>query len=343
MKRTVRHPITFFKTLILIIFAVSVIGCDDNDYPHYVVASGIDGESGRLRHSYDGVTWGVGDFILLVESNYMNSLAYGEDHMVGVGIGSYTVDSLDGINWTTTNLGSTQHWYDIAHGEYHNQSPWQPYFVAVGFNGNVMYTTDFGQNWTNGTSGVTERLYGVAFGYTTQSLSTFVTVGETGAILYSLTAGSTWIQQSAGGTSNDLFSVYYGNGRFIAAGEAGTMLYSLNGAAWNPITSNTTRDIYKVKYGILNNSPIWVAVGKEGRILTADALGNNWVEQTQDSSYHWTDVAIGDDKIVVVGYRNDGSGIQGGKMIYSTDGNTWNTSQVLPGRENYLWAVTYRP
>lgn len=341
MKRFVRKPVSLFKVFILLILGFSVTGCDNN--AHFVTASGIEGELGRLRHSSDGVTWGVGDMTLLVQSNYMKSLAYGENHIVGVGIGEYTFRSTDGINWTTTNLGSTQYWYDIVQGEYHNQSPWQPYFVAVGLNGNVMYTTDFGQNWSNGASGVTERLYGVGFGLTTQNLSSFVTVGENGTILYSLTAGNSWIQHSSGGTANDLFTVHYGNGRFIAAGEAGTMLYSTNGAAWSPLISNTSRDIYKVKYGIVNNSPLWIAVGREGRILTADALGNNWVEQVQDSTFHWTDVTIGDDKILVVGYRNDGSGIQEGKVIYSTDGITWNTSQLLPGRENYMWAVTYRP
>lgn len=341
MDRTAGQLISYFKGLLLVIIAASVFGCTNN--PHFIVASGLDGELGRLRYSNDGVTWGVGDMTLLVQSNYMEALTYGDDHIVGVGIGNYTFESENGIDWNTTNLGNTQYWYDIAFGEYHNQSPWQPYFVAVGYNGGVMYTTDFGQTWTNGTSGVTDRLYGVAFGLTTQNLSTFVTVGENGNILYSLTAGNTWIQHSAGGTSNDLFTVYYGNGRYIAAGESGTMLYSTNGAAWNAMTSNTTKDIYKVKYGIINNSPIWIAVGKEGRILTADALGNNWVEQVQHSLYHWTDVAIGDGKIVVVGYRNDGSGIQEGKVIYSTDGINWNPSQVFPGRENYLWAVTYRP
>ncbi len=345
---------------IIIALYISILACNNDGenspaHIHYVASAGQSNTDGIIRHSYTATNWYAGNMTTISQTSYIKGIVYGEGHFIAVGTGFYTYESEDGIQWNLTNLGTETTYNDIALGEYHNQSPWTPYYVAVGQNGSVIYSSDYGQSWANGTTGITEHLNGIAFAYTTSGLSMFVAVGASeilvnmsdpspGTIIYSITAGETWIQHSAGGNSADLFCVAYGNGRFIAAGEQGVMLYSTNGASWQTATSNTSADIYGISYGIVNNSPIWIAVGEEGTILYSQDNGNNWTEQEVDADKSWNSVIIGDNKALAVGYGRDGGYTNGveGKIIYSTDGINWQTAEIFAGHENYFRDIAYR-
>jgi len=352
-------PYSFYLLLVSCILLVVLTACNNNnlepaEYPVFVVtAGGLDSTDGITRYSYDGITWLDSDMTRISQNYYLNGLVFGEGHFIGVGTGVYTFQSTDGIAWNISQLDSNKTLYDIALGEYEGQSPWAPYYVAVGQSGRVIYSSDYGATWTKGVSGISQTLLGVAFGNTMDGLSMFVAVGVkpliiTGGsgitIIYSITAGQSWIKYSINALNRDLFCVAFGNGRFIAAGDEGSITYSTNGAAWSLATSNTSRDIYGIAYGIANNSPIWVAVGQEGRILYSQNNGQTWTEQIVDVDKNWESVVCGNNMFVAVGYGRDGGFIGGfeGKIIYSLDGITWNTANTFAGKENNFTDIAYR-
>jgi hypothetical protein len=354
-KKTMRklNPTPTF--LIIVVFVLFIVQCkkdDDPVSPNFVVAQGFGDTDASIRYSENGTSWPI-NYVSPISQNYqINALAYGDNHFIGVGGGIYSHQSENGIDWEFTHLDSIVNYNDIAYGEYHDKSPWLPYFVAVGEQGAVMYTYDNGNSWTKGASGVSTTLNAVTYAYTSQGLSMFVAVGSCPSglspkdnpnqsiIIYSLTAGETWINHSTGGTSRDLYCVAYGNGRFIAAGKDGVMLYSTNGAAWYLLESNTYKDIYGLCYGIVNNSPLWVAVGETGTILYSQDNGNTWTAadfNPYGDNYYtmWQDVICRNNKVYAVGYGQDASYGFEGKIIYSGDGINWQFSATFAGQENY--------
>jgi len=86
--------------------------------------------------------------------------------------------------------------------------------------------------------------------------------------------GTAWTLRNSG-TSNDLRSVAYGNGLFVAVGEDGAILTSPDGASWTQRTSGTSNRLRGVTYG----NGLFVAVGDRGAILTSPD-GVNWTAQT---------------------------------------------------------------
>ncbi len=339
---------------LLFLSATLLINCKKSDDPvltdsNFVVAGGQLNYDGIVRYSENGTAWHPDNMTNISQTQYINGLAYGDNYYVGVGTGIYSFQSEDGINWITTHLDSIVQYNDIAVGEYHNQSPWKPYFVAVGNSGAVIFSSTHGKFWDKGSSGIPYNLNGVAFGYTASGLSTFVTVGNCqslvprddpsqGTILYSITAGESWIEHSSGGTTRDLYCTAFGNGRFIAAGESGEILYSSNGAAWTTAISNSTKDIYGLAYGIASNTATWVAVGEEGLVMYSQDNGINWTAGEYDSNKKWRSVIFANNKFFAVGFGYDDGYTNGveGKIIYSNDGITWSQANAFSGHENHF-------
>jgi hypothetical protein len=79
-------------------------------------------------------------------------------------------------------------------------------------------------------------------------------------------AGTTWTLRVPG--FNDLNSVTYGNGLFVAVGgspDSSTILTSPDGVNWTARTSPTSKSLNGVTYG----NGTFVAVGIYGTILTS--------------------------------------------------------------------------
>lgn len=60
-------------------------------------------------------------------------------------------------SWSAVSSGTTAHLLDVA-------TDGNEYWIAVGTGGKVIYSTDNGDTWTSGTSGISDELYGVAIG-----------------------------------------------------------------------------------------------------------------------------------------------------------------------------------
>ena len=114
--------------------------------------------------------------------------------------------------------------------------------------------------------------------------------------------------------TNNINSIVYGNGLFIAGGIGGRIAYSSNGISCSSVSNSTfgTDWINSIAYG--NN--MFVAVGRNGKM----AYSNNGITWTAVSnSTFGTDsinsIIFGNNKFVAVG--------DNGKIAYSSNGITW--------------------
>ena len=128
----------------------------------------------------------------------------------------------------------------------------------------------------------------------------------------------------------ELFSVTYGNGNFVAVGDYGQIVTSSTGdnRTWTTQTSGTTYDLYDV--GTDNST--FVAVGYRGKLIRSVDNGSTWSTPSTwgQSSISGTtttlsavagqiDNALGANDFVVVTNSTTG------KIGYSTDnGSTWS-------------------
>ena len=114
-------------------------------------------------------------------------------------------------------------------------------------------------------------------GYTTTS-GLFVTVGENGTILTS-DNGSSWTSR-AGGNTDNLSEVTFGNNIFVAVGVNGTIRTSSdNGSTWDNKTTHTTNF-----YGVTFGKNTFIVVGENGTIRTSSDNGTTWDNRTSGTT-----------------------------------------------------------
>ncbi|MFI5180846.1 MAG: hypothetical protein ACHQPI_05610 [Thermoanaerobaculia bacterium] len=134
----------------------------------------------------------------------------------------------------------------------------------------------------------------------------------------------------------DLHSVAYGNGLYLAAGSHGTLLTSPDGITWTPRTSGTTYQLNGLAYG----GGQYVAVDIVGSVLTSPD-GITWTARISPLSFSSTSfwsVAYGSGRFVVVGSYIPPFAPFAWTTLTSTDGVSWN--QQL-GTGFALGGVTY--
>jgi len=126
-------------------------------------------------------------------------------------------------------------------------------------------------------------------------------------------------------TTQDLWSVCFGGGQFVAVGTAGTILTSPDGNTWSQRASGV--DLWLVGVGYGNN--LYVAVGDRGTILTSPD-GVTWTQRTSGTTQRLNGVAYvpitngslfsSVTRFVAVG--------EGGTVCTSVDGLTWTAGNV---------------
>lgn len=132
--------------------------------------------------------------------------------------------------------------------------------IAVGSNGLILRTVDGGATWATIPSGVTNGLYGVAWGLAF-GYAGWAIVGENGLILISDT-GEVWTLVTPI-VSESLFAMTFA-GVFIAVGEAGTIIVSDDlGATWEEKSSGTTEDLIDINAG----SGLYTIVGTNDTVI----------------------------------------------------------------------------
>ncbi|PQJ97192.1 InlB B-repeat-containing protein [Chromatium okenii] len=137
--------------------------------------------------------------------------------------------------------------------------------------------------------------------------------------------GSSWQSITPAPTTNDLYSVAYGNGLFVAVGDTGVILNSTDGISWTTPTSVTGNMLNRVIWG----GGQFVAVGESGTVLTS-TNGSSW-QVRRSSGVDLNDVTWGGNQFVAVG--------DSGTILTSSDGVTWTTR--TSGTPNPLMGMTW--
>lgn len=166
--------------------------------------------------------------------------------------------------------------------------------------------------WTKQTSGVSQNLYGVAYG--TQK---YVCVGQAGTILIS-TNGSAWEPRTSGVT-NELTAIAFGNGTFIAVGSAGLILSSADATQWAIQSSGTTNRLN----GISRCDGLFVADGNLGTLLTSPD-GIVWTAQNSGTTRPLVATSLGNNFFLTVG-----QGSPYPALLTSSDVANWHDRSAI--------------
>lgn len=126
-------------------------------------------------------------------------------------------------------------------------------------------------------------------------------------------------QAKTSGVSGILYSVAYGNGKYVAVGASGNILVSTDeGATWTAETSGVSKNLNAVTY----SNGVFVAVGASGTVVISSGDGT------------WTKKSRLGDNMRAVAYGNSmfmATDNDGHCCVSADDGNTWTTyNEVLP-------------
>jgi len=279
----------------------------------FVAVGGSSTNAYTILTSTDGVNWTIrADG---AAGYFLHSVAYGNSGFVAVGFFGAILTSPNGVSWTSRSSGTTRSLLEVT---YANSS-----FVAVGLGGTVLTSPD-GVSWTSRTSGTTIQLNGITY-----ANSSFVAVGHAGTILTS-TDGVSWTKRSSGTFTDSLYSVIFGNGRFVAVGGfddvVRQILTSADGVSWTSHNSGTTQTLFGVAYG----NGRFVAVGDQGTILTS-TVGVSWIIRSSGTTKMIRGITYDNGNFVAVG--------RDGTILTSPDGVSW-TSRIS-GTTDHLNSVTF--
>lgn len=230
------------------------------------------GDANTLLSSTDGSTWSALTSPAVAGTN-LNAVVYNAGlvrHYVA-GQGGVILQSTDSaVTWTPLSSDTMNNLNAIA-------SNGSTYIVAVGDNGTITMTSDGGANWATQTSGTSQPLRGVIYGYDSTNVKfRFVAVGDAGTLLYSedaviWTAGAMADSSSLTDHIKSVSNGFDNNGvyRFIAVGTNGTVLTSPDGISWSRVASATigATQLNAITYSA---SRRFVAVGNGGQIYYSE-------------------------------------------------------------------------
>ena len=189
----------------------------------------------------------------------------------------------------------------------------------VGENGEIIKTTNTGENWVTLNSGTTQNLRSVFF----VNADTGWVVG-TDDILITTNGGNTWTyQQSVITTMNDIDFSNVNTGWVV--GTVGRILHTTNGGTnWEQQTSGTTEHFSSVDF--IDSAKGWT-VGTNGSIYFTLNAGSNWLQQNSGTTQDLYSVDfINENTGWTVGYN--------GTIKKTTNGgNSWNTQDAGTTRD----------
>ncbi|NLV17789.1 MAG: hypothetical protein GXY50_11390 [Syntrophomonadaceae bacterium] len=189
-------------------------------------------------------------------------------------------------------------------------------------------------------TGVTENFFTVA-GATATNAADFDVVTavfpSTAPAAGGPIGNAVWNIRSPLPSANIIEDVKYINGQYMAVGYNGTLITSTNGITWSKVDIET--DIDRLG-GIAYGGGKYVIVGYvdipygAARIYTSDD-GVSWSQTAAVPHHYLYDVAYGKGKFVAVG--------QSGKILVSSNGETWTTHEVTypVGKSTTLLSITY--
>lgn len=212
-----------------------------------------------------------------------------------------TCSSQCGSSWTAvSNDAASVVLEDVAS----NGSTW----VAVGWSGRAMISTDQGLSWTDSVpfpANARTILYSSA-------LSLFVVAGDDGFIATS-PDGLSWTARTSS-VSNDLLQSTEGDGKLVLTGQGGVVVTSTDGVTWARVGNAGAANVSAIAYG-------------NGKYVICSVAG--WVWTSTDATT-WThrgtldlvnaQVAVFGNGVFLIGGRTSANQ----QVVYrSADGTTW--------------------
>jgi hypothetical protein len=268
------------------------------------------------------------------------AVSYGGGRFVAGGSNGKIAWSANGIQWTAVEDSPLSSIQSIAYdgGKY----------VAGSF-GEMAWSTD-GIQWTAVENYPFESLTTSGIAYGDGKYVAVSSGGNWGNMAWS-TDGIYWTVISHGSTSepgdttfgsSGIYTVSYGDGRFVAAGASGKMAWSTDGIHWTAIrpgsatypgdTTFGSSAIYAVSYG----GRWFVAVGADGKM----AWSSNGI--------HWTAISPGDTtfgnssiRAVCYGGRAFVAAGYDGKMAWSSNGTNWVAVNDSSFGTSVIYGVAY--
>ena len=261
------------------------------------------GNTKTILTSANGTTW-TSQTTPSSPNNYF-AVGSAEGKIYALGNGNYAT-STDGITWTASD--SFGYLRDIM-------SVYNKHYIC-GDGGIIMYSED-GVNWNREGSGVgSNDMYDVVY---VEGLFVACGVNE----IYTSENGKIWTQRTSGAK---LFSVCYGNERFIAVGSEGKVYSSADGETWSYVQLSVSENLYRIRY--VNNT--FIISGAEGTLITSTD-GETWTIRTSGTLTDLWGVAYGNNMYVVGGVDS---------VLISTDLETW-TPYSLPVQQGSCRSITF--
>lgn len=273
-------------------------------------------------------------------TNTLNAIAYANKGFVVVGNGGTTLNSPDGVTWTSYPSGT-------AH-DLHGVTWANNLFVAVGESGTILSSPD-GHEW-NLAAGQNAFLQNVTYGANTWVVvGGFESVipppsGDTSDLILTSPETIQWTRQRSG--TNDrlvgetLLGVAYGNGTLVAVGSeayvpdqsgfpvAGSRIRtSPDGTNW---VSRSSHDHLVPLFAVAYGKSTFVACGGSGLVVTSPD-GITWTTRNSGTTNDLHAVAYGNNTFIAGG--------AGGTILSSTDAITWASRK--PGVASGLRGIRF--
>ena len=206
------------------------------------------------------------------------------------------------------------------------------------FSGYEVNLEDINLTWTKATdftdhNEVNTSISGSLYSVKWLEDNRFWAVGYPGIMLWS-DDGKKWHYLSSGsrgdGCDFEIYTVSYGDGKYIAAAYDAKLLYSEEGNIWSKLTGSVVPGDYSYCTAYGNGK---FAVGMaNGYTAYSNSEDGTWSLGTKSGSY-WYDVIYADNQFVMVG--------EAGYAAYSQNGMDWylGTGYGLP---NFLTGVAFR-
>jgi len=250
---------------------------------------------------------------------------YGEKGLfVGVDQNSSAIahTSIDGINWTTETMSTTEAWRDIATGLLDDGSSLfkSALIVAISEDGTVNYSSD-AKNWNNALSGLpTSGDKKIVFGNIDADDNRFVSISNNSRdVVYSQNSADNWITTTDALPATGYSCLTYGKKLFVAARSGVTEIsYSTDGVNWNTTTDIETSGTWTdIEWG----NGRFVLISSEGSVLYS-LDGVTWTDTGVTSINQPAQIAYGQGVFVIT------SATENSVVYYSEYGLEWTAQSV---------------
>jgi photosystem II stability/assembly factor-like uncharacterized protein len=234
----------------------------------------IGGDDGVVGVSADGgLSWDVTKISMPDPVTPITSFhRFGDLLLATSALGRFLLSADDGYSWDLLQAQGTAFWTDATFDPEHGS------LVLVGHNGDILRSTDHGQNWELGgieLDGRRNYLSAIHFDGASHSL---LAVGEGGTLARSTDGGNRW-QRASADVREGLKGLLAAGGRLVSFGNGGMVVSSTDsGAHWG------------YGRGALEMPLREIAAAADGALVASGSLGD--LLRSADGGRSWRPIAV---------------------------------------------------